>query len=101
MVQGMPAQRDLGPDLTSIGAKDVSQLSFGESKVPRNLIAYLQAKITDPLSVNPAARMPVYHLPADDLDALTTALLSMTAPATAGNAEARGVAQPSKLSSSW
>ena len=84
VVQGMPAQRDLGPDLTSIGAKDVSQLSFGESKVPRNLIAYLQAKITDPLSVNPAARMPVYHLPADDLDALTTALLSMTAPATAG-----------------
>jgi mono/diheme cytochrome c family protein len=84
VVQGMPAQRDLGPDLSSIGAKDVSQLSFGESKIPRNLIAYLQAKITDPLSVNPAARMPVYHLSTDDLDAVTTALLSMTSPATAG-----------------
>jgi mono/diheme cytochrome c family protein len=84
VVEGMPVQRDLGPDLSSIGAKDVSQLSFGESKIPRNLIAYLQAKLTDPLSVNPAARMPVYHLSADDLDALTTALLSMTAPATAG-----------------
>src|SRR5690348_11858059 len=75
VVQGMPAQRDLGPDLSAIGAKDVSQLSFGESKIPRNLIAYLQAKITDPLSVNPAARMPVYRLSAGDLDALTTALL--------------------------
>jgi nitric oxide reductase subunit C len=81
----MPAQRDLGPDLSAIGAKDLSQLSFGESHIPRNLIAYLQAKITDPLSVNPAARMPVYHLSADDLDALTTALLSMTgAPITPG-----------------
>jgi mono/diheme cytochrome c family protein len=80
LIQGMPAQRDLGPDLSIIGVKDVSQLSFGESRIPRNLIAYLQAKITDPLSVNPAARMPVYHLSADDLDAVTTALLSMTGP---------------------
>jgi cbb3-type cytochrome oxidase cytochrome c subunit len=85
VLMGIPAQRDLGPDLSAVGAKDVSQLSFGESKIPRNLIAYLQAKISDPLSVNPAARMPVYHLSRDDLDALTTALLSMTgAPATAG-----------------
>jgi mono/diheme cytochrome c family protein len=84
VIQGMPGQHDLGPDLSIIGTKDVSQLSFGESKVPRNLIAYLQAKIADPLSVNPAARMPVYQLSADDLDALTTALLSMTAPAAAG-----------------
>ena len=85
LIEGMPSQRDLGPDLSAVGAKDVSQLSFGESHVPRNLIAYLQAKITDPLTVNPAARMPVYHLSSDDLDALTTALLSLTgAPATAG-----------------
>ena len=84
-IQGIPVQRDLGPDLSAIGARDVSQLSFGESKIPRNLIAYLQAKITDPLSVNTAARMPVYRLAPEDLDALTAALLSMTgAPATAG-----------------
>jgi mono/diheme cytochrome c family protein len=84
-IQGIPVQRDLGPDLSAIGARDVSQLSFGESKSPRNLIAYLQAKITDPLSVNSAARMPVYRLAPEDLDAITTALLSMTgAPATAG-----------------
>lgn len=85
LIEGIPVQHDLGPDLSAIGAKDVSQLSFGESKIPRNLITYLQAKITDPQSVNSAARMPVYHLSSEDLDALTTALLSMTgAPTTAG-----------------
>jgi mono/diheme cytochrome c family protein len=84
-IEKVAAQRDLGPDLSTVGAKELSQLSFGESHIPRNLIAYLQAKITDPLSVNPAARMPVYHLSATNLDALTTALLSMTGtPATAG-----------------
>lgn len=85
LIEGIPVQHDLGPDLSAMGAKDVSQLSFGESKIPHNLIAYLQAKITDPQSVNSAARMPLYHLSSEDLDALTTALLSMTgAPATAG-----------------
>ena len=84
-IEGVSPQRDFGPDLSSLGGKDISQLSFGESKVPRNLIAYMQAKITNPLSVNPAARMPLYHLPPADLDAVTTALLSMTgAPATSG-----------------
>jgi nitric oxide reductase subunit C len=53
------------------------------------LIAYIQAKITDPLSVNPAARMPQFHLEADDLAEITTELLSMNgeppAPAVARN----------------
>ena len=48
------------------------------SNIPRNIISYIQAKITDPLSVNPAARMPQYRLTPTDLDAITTALLSMT-----------------------
>src|SRR5579883_24310 len=93
VIQGIPVQRELGPDLSAIGARDVSQLSFGESKIPRNLIAYLQAKITDPLSVNSAARMPVYHLPPEDLDALTTALLSMTGPPTSAGLQKLVVSQ--------
>jgi mono/diheme cytochrome c family protein len=84
-VAGVSPQEDFGPDLTNLGAKDVSQLSFGESKIPRDLISYIQAKISDPASVNSAARMPVYHLSPADLDAVTTALLSMTGtPATSG-----------------
>lgn len=85
VIEGIGSQKDFGPDLTSLGAKNVSQLDFGSSKVPRNLISYVQAKITDPHSVNSAARMPEYHLTSADLDAVTTALLAMTGtPMTTG-----------------
>jgi mono/diheme cytochrome c family protein len=80
VIEGVTPQKDFGPDLSGLGAKNVSQLEFGRSTIPRNLIAYIQAKITDPLSVNPAARMPQYHLTVADLDAITSALLTMTGP---------------------
>jgi mono/diheme cytochrome c family protein len=84
-VAGVSPQKDFGPDLSALGGKNVSQLEFGASKVPRNLISFIQAKITNPLSVNPAARMPEYNLTPADLDAVTTALLGMTGtPATSG-----------------
>ena len=79
-IEGVAAQKDFGPDLSALGAKNVSQLEFSKSKIQRTLLAYIQAKITDPGSVNPAARMPQYHLSAEDLDAVTTALLAMTGP---------------------
>jgi mono/diheme cytochrome c family protein len=77
--KAVPQQKDFGPDLSDIGARNLSQLEFGAATIPRNLVAYIQAKITDPHSVNPAARMPDYHLGAADLEAITTALLSMKA----------------------
>src|SRR5579863_9708279 len=84
-VQGISPQKDFGPELSNLGGKNVSQLEFGNSTIPRNLISYIQAKITDPLSVNRAARMPQYHLEEPDLAAITTALLSMTGtPSSAG-----------------
>ncbi len=79
-IQGVPPQRDFGPDLSELGAKTDSQLFFGTSKIPHTLVAYIQAKISNPQSVNPRARMPQYHLTNPDLDAITTALLSMTGP---------------------
>jgi mono/diheme cytochrome c family protein len=78
VIQGVSPQKDFGPDLAILGSKNVSQLEFGNSNIPRNIISYIQAKITDPLSVNPGARMPQYRLTPTDLDAITTALLSMT-----------------------
>jgi mono/diheme cytochrome c family protein len=85
LIEGMGTQKDFGPDLSALGGKNVSQLEFGTSKIPRNLISYIEAKITDPLSVNPAARMPQYHLTPADLEAVTTALLGMTGtPASSG-----------------
>jgi len=79
-VEGISTQKDYGPDLSALGAKNVSQLEFSQSKIPRTLVAYIQAKVADPLSVNPAARMPQYRFTPEDLDAVTTALLAMNGP---------------------
>jgi mono/diheme cytochrome c family protein len=82
-ITGLSPQKDFGPDLTAVGGKNASDLSFGESKIPRTLVAYLQAKLQDPVSVNLSARMPQYNWNQGDLDAITTALLSMKgAPST-------------------
>lgn len=75
--KAVPRQKDFGPDLSDIGSRNLSQLDFGPSSAARNLPAYIAAKITDPRSVNTGARMPQYHLSASDLDAITTALLSL------------------------
>lgn len=85
VIKGVTPQKDFGPDLSALGGKNVSELEFGHSNIQRSLITYIQAKLTDPTSVNPLARMPQYHLEADDLDAITTALLGMAGnPSTSG-----------------
>ncbi len=81
-VAGVKPQTDFGPDLSTIGGRTVSQLEFGTARIPHTLVAYLQAKIEDPQSVNPAARMPRYRFKSGDLQAVTTALLSLTGPQT-------------------
>ncbi len=91
-VKGVAPQADFGPSLAGLGSKTVSQLEFGVSKIPRSPVAYIEAKITNPLSVNAAARMPQYSLTREDLDAITTALLSMTGPSATTGLE--GLIQP-------
>ncbi len=78
VMQGIPPQKDFGPDLSKEGAKTVSELFFANAKIPHTLTAYLRAKITNPLSVDPKGRMPQYHFGSADLNAITTALLSLT-----------------------
>jgi mono/diheme cytochrome c family protein len=80
-LNGAGTQKDFGPDLTALGAKNASELEFGKAKIDRNLVSYIQAKLQDPVAVNPAARMPQYSWNQADLDAVTTALLSQTGPA--------------------
>jgi mono/diheme cytochrome c family protein len=83
VIEGLNPQKDFGPDLSALGGKNASELEFGAAEIPHNLVSYIQAKLQDPLSVNPAARMPQYNWEPADLDAVTTALLSMKgAPAT-------------------
>jgi mono/diheme cytochrome c family protein len=77
VIKGIPSPKDFGPSLALLGDKTVSELFFGNAQIPHTLIAYIHAKIGNPLSVNPAARMPQFHLTPSDIDAITTALLSM------------------------
>ena len=78
---GIAPQKDFGPDLTALGAKNASELEFSKAKIEHNLVSYIQAKLQDPVSVNPAARMPQYNWEQADLDAVTAALLSQRGPA--------------------
>ncbi|HEV2103837.1 MAG TPA: c-type cytochrome [Candidatus Acidoferrum sp.] len=80
-LNGAGTQKDFGPDLTALGTKSASELEFGKAKIDHNLVSYIQTKLQDPLSVNPAARMPQYSWNQADLDAVTTALLSQTGAA--------------------
>jgi len=78
---GIGALKDFGPDLTALGAKNASELEFSKARIEHTLVSYIQAKLPDPVSVNPAARMPGYNWNQADLDAVTTALLSQIGPA--------------------
>ena len=78
---GIGAQKDFGPDLSAVGAKKVSELEFSNARIEHDLVSYIQAKLQYPVSVNPAARMPVYNWSQADMDAATTALLSQVGPA--------------------
>ena len=80
-LNGLGTQKDFGPDLTALGGKNASELEFSKAKILHNLVSYIQTKLQDPVSVNPAARMPEYSWNQADLEAVTTALLSQTGPA--------------------
>src|SRR5438105_2895609 len=76
-IEGLSPQKDFGPDLSALGGKNASELEFGAAKIPHNLVSYIQAKLQDPASVNPSARMPQYNWNQADLDAITTAFRSI------------------------
>ncbi len=100
-IQGVKPRRNFGPDLSAFGMAagpylvqvklppkeplplhfvhgNESQLDISVSKVPRFMISYIHAKVTDPVSVSPETHMPQFHMSHADLDDLTTALLSMS-----------------------
>jgi len=109
VIEGVAPQTDFGPNLSSEGmsagpysvevksARKLSvtlhfvkngtdRLQVAESVVPRSMIAYIQAKITNPASITPEAHMPQFRMSQSDLDDVTTALLSMTGPPLANKA---------------
>jgi mono/diheme cytochrome c family protein len=107
VIQGVIPRQDFGPNLSALGMaggpflvevksssslssplhfvrSDAESLEIGVSRIPRSMIIYIQAKITDPASVTPETHMPQFHLNPADLDDLTTALLSMGDPPISG-----------------
>ena len=67
--------------LDRIRCQERIRIEIRQAKIDHNLVSYIQAKLQDPVSVNPAARMPQYNWNQADLEAVTTALLSQTGPA--------------------
>jgi mono/diheme cytochrome c family protein len=99
-IQGVTPRGDFGPDLSALGMaagpylidlnsarkpsvplhfvkSNVERLNIIVSVVPRFMIAYIQAKITNPSLDSPETHMPQFHMSQPDLDDITTALLSM------------------------
>jgi mono/diheme cytochrome c family protein len=103
VIQGVKPKSEFGPNLSALAMAagpysieinsprklpvafhfvktDVERLDIREAIIPRSMIAYLQAKITNPASVTPETHMPAFRMSQPDLDDVTTALLSMSGP---------------------
>ena len=76
-ITGVPKPDNYGPELSRIGSKPVVQLIFLPG-MEHTLPAYLAQKIHEPRSFGPSLRMPRYNFTASQVEAVTTALLSLT-----------------------
>ncbi len=68
---------NFAPELTRIGSKPLTQIIFLPD-MQHTLPDYVSAKIRQPRSFGSALKMPQYSLAPAQIDALTTALLSLT-----------------------
>jgi mono/diheme cytochrome c family protein len=76
-IEGIKKPENFAPDLSREGSKPFAQLTFPKG-VNHDLPDYISAKIHDPRSFGPNLKMPKYTLAPAELDALSTAVLSLT-----------------------
>lgn len=76
-IRGVAKPDNYGPELSQIGSKPVAQLVFVKG-MPETLPAYLSTKIKHPRIFGPGLHMPQFSFTPEQVDALTTALLSLT-----------------------
>ena len=76
-IRGIKKPDNFAPELTRIGSKALTQIIFLPG-MQRALPDYVSAKIRQPRSFGSALKMPQYTLAPAQIDALTTALLSLT-----------------------
>jgi mono/diheme cytochrome c family protein len=76
-IGGIRKPENFAPELSRVGSKPVVQLVFLPG-MPHTLPDYLSAKIRQPRDFGQNLRMPQYNFTPDQIDDLTTALLSLT-----------------------
>ncbi len=76
-IRGVSKPDNFGPNLSRIGSKPVVQLVFLPD-MEHSLPAYLTQKIREPRSFGSTFRMPRYNFTPSQVEAVTTALLSLT-----------------------
>jgi mono/diheme cytochrome c family protein len=81
-IRGIKKPENFAPELSRIGSKPVAQLVF-TAGMQHTLPDYLSGKIRKPRTFGPGLRMPQYDFTPAQIDALTTALLSLTERSTA------------------
>jgi mono/diheme cytochrome c family protein len=76
-IRGIKKPENFAPELTRIGSKPVSQLIFLPG-MQHTLTDYIVNKIKQPRAFGAGLKMPQYSFTAAQIDAATTALLSLT-----------------------
>ena len=76
-ISGIKKPDNFAPELTRIGSKPITQIGFLPG-MPHTIPDYISAKIRQPRSFGAALKMPQYSFAPAQIDALTTALLSLT-----------------------
>ncbi|MFZ0800992.1 MAG: c-type cytochrome [Terriglobales bacterium] len=76
-IRGVKKPDNFAPELTRIGNKPITQISFLPG-MPHTVPDYIAAKIRQPRSFGTAVKMPQYTFAPGQIDALTTALLALT-----------------------
>jgi mono/diheme cytochrome c family protein len=77
-IGGQSLTAPIGPELTGIADKAVDRLDFGRrTDLPHALPDWLAAKISDPRSFRDGLKMPRFGFTEHEVEALTTALLSL------------------------
>lgn len=75
-IAGIKKPENFAPELSRIGSKPITQLIFLPG-MQHTLPDYIAGKIKQPRAFSPGLKMPQYTFTAAQIDALTTALLSL------------------------
>jgi mono/diheme cytochrome c family protein len=75
-IAGVKKPENFAPELSRIGSKPITQLIFLPG-MQHTLPDYIAGKIKQPRAFSPGLKMPQYTLTSTQVDALTTALLSL------------------------